>query len=65
MVENDIPTKAIVTPFCLYGFLRMSFGLTNAAQTFQRFIDDVFRELDYVHAYDDDCSIASPDEKLI
>ncbi|KAK4472135.1 hypothetical protein MN116_000433 [Schistosoma mekongi] len=62
MSENDIPKTAIVTPFGLYEFLRMPFGLRNAAQTFQRFIDDVFRGLDYVHAYVDDCLIASPDE---
>ncbi|TNN04773.1 Retrovirus-related Pol polyprotein from transposon 17.6, partial [Schistosoma japonicum] len=63
MAENDIPKTAIVTPFGLYEFLRMPFGLRNAAQTFQRFIDDVFRGLDYVHAYVDDCLIASPDEE--
>ncbi|KAK4471058.1 hypothetical protein MN116_000570 [Schistosoma mekongi] len=40
----------------------MSFGLRNAAQTFQRSIDDVFRRLDYVHAYVDDCLIPSPDK---
>ncbi|KAK4472200.1 hypothetical protein MN116_000504 [Schistosoma mekongi] len=61
MSENDIPITAIVTPFGLYEFLRMPVGLRNAAQTFQRFIDDVFRGLDYVHAYVDDCLIASPD----
>ncbi|TNN05233.1 Transposon Ty3-I Gag-Pol polyprotein, partial [Schistosoma japonicum] len=63
MAKNDIPKTAIVTPFGLYEFLRMPFGLRNAAQTFQRFIDDAFRGLDYVHAYVDDCLIASPDEE--
>ena len=35
----DIPKTAIVTPFGLFKFVHMPFGLRNAAQTFQRFID--------------------------
>ncbi|XP_064465457.1 uncharacterized protein LOC135377013, partial [Ornithodoros turicata] len=45
MAPEDIPKTAIVTPFGLYEFLRMPFGLKNAAQTFQRFIDTVLRGL--------------------
>ncbi|CAH8608971.1 unnamed protein product [Schistosoma mattheei] len=63
MATDDIPKTAIITPFGLYEFLRMPFGLRNAAQTFQRFIDDVFRGLNFVHAYVDDCLIASPDRE--
>ncbi|KAK4467601.1 hypothetical protein MN116_000267 [Schistosoma mekongi] len=62
MSENDVPKTAIVTPFGLYEFLQMPYGLRNGAQIFPRFIDDVFCGLDYVHAYVDDCLIASPDE---
>ena len=42
----------------------MPFGLRNAAQTFQRFIDKVLRGLDFCYAYIDDLLIAShsPDE---
>jgi hypothetical protein len=29
----------------------MSFGLRNAAQTFQRFMDDILRRLDFCFAY--------------
>ena len=36
---DDIPKTAISTPFGLFEFLRMPFGLRNAAQTFQRFIN--------------------------
>ena len=32
-------------PFGLFEFVRMPFGLRNAAQTFQRFIDKDFRDL--------------------
>jgi hypothetical protein len=29
----------------------MSFGVRNATQTFQRLMDDTFRELDFCFAY--------------
>ena len=46
----------ITTPFGLFEFLRVPFGLINAAQSFQRFIDHV---LHFVCAYVDDVLIAS------
>ena len=55
----DIPKTAVTTPFGLFEFLRMPFGLRNAAQTFQRFIDQVLRGLDFSYAYVDDVLIAS------
>lgn len=61
--EADIPKTAITTPFGLYEYTRMSFGLKNAAQTFQRFIDSVIRGLPFVYAYIDDLLIASTNEK--
>ena len=59
---DDIPKTAISTPFGLFEFTRMPFGLRNAAQTFQRFIDEVLRGLDFVYAYIDDLLIASHSE---
>jgi hypothetical protein len=41
----------------------MLFGLRNAAQTFQRFIDEVLRGLPCVYAYIDDLLIASRHEQ--
>ena len=55
----DIPKTAVITPFGLFEFLRMPFGLRNAAQTFQRFIDQVLRGLHFCYAYIDDVLIAS------
>ena len=64
MNAADIAKTAIVTPFGLFEYLRMPFGLKNAAQTFQRFMDSVFRDLPFVYIYLDDILVASnsPDE---
>lgn len=55
----DIPKTAITTPFGLYEFTHMTFGLRNAAQTFQRLIHEVLRGLNFVFPYMDDICIAS------
>lgn len=59
MASRDIEKTALITPFGLFEYLVMPFGLKNAAQTFQRFIDSLFRDLDYVFCYIDDILIAS------
>lgn len=59
---EDIPKTAITTPFGLFEFPFMTFGLRNAAQTFQRFIDEVLRGLDFCYAYIDDIVVASSSE---
>ena len=56
---SDILKMAITTPFSLFEYVRMPFGLRNAAQTFQRFIDEVLRDLQFCYAYIDDILIAS------
>nr|VZI39582.1 unnamed protein product [Spirometra erinaceieuropaei] len=58
---SDVPKTAVTTPFGLFEFTRMPFGLRNATQTFQRFIDQVLRGLDFVYAYIDDLLVASSD----
>ena len=55
----DVHKTAVTTPFGSFEFVRMPFGLRNAAQTFQRFMDEVFRGLDFCYVYIDDLLIAS------
>jgi hypothetical protein len=59
MAAEDIPKTAIITPFGLFEYVFMPFGLKNAAQTFQRLMDRLFRRLPFVFTYLDDNLIAS------
>ncbi|KMQ89105.1 pol polyprotein [Lasius niger] len=60
---DDIPKTAITTPFGLYEFQYMPFGLRNAAQTFQRFINEITSDLEFCYAYIDDILVASNNEE--
>lgn len=63
VAENDIEKTAVITPFGLFEFMRMPFGLRNAAQTFQRFMHHtVLQGLDFLFNYVDDVIIASENE---
>lgn len=57
--DEDIPKTAVTTPFGLFEFPCMPFGLRNAAQTCQRFMDEVLRGLDFAYVYIDDILVAS------
>jgi cleavage and polyadenylation specificity factor subunit 1 len=48
MAEEEIKKTAVSTPFGPFEFVGMPFGLRNATQTFQRFMDTTFRNLDFV-----------------
>jgi len=64
--EESIKKTAIITPFGLFEFLRMPFGLRNAGQTFQRMMDEVMNGLEYTFCYLDDILVASatPEEHV-
>lgn len=57
----DVCKTAISTPFGLYEFPFMNFGLRNAGQTFQRFVDEMLRDLDFCYPYIDDFLVFSRD----
>ena len=56
---NDVHKTAITTPFGLFEYFRMPFGLRNAAQTFQRFMDEILRGFPFAYAYVDDVLVTS------
>lgn len=56
---SSIPKTTIITPFRLYEFTKLQFGLRNAAQTFQRFLHNIFRDLNFCFVYIDDILVAS------
>ena len=56
---GDVAKTAVITHFGLFEFKYMVFGLRNAAQTFQRFMDDTVKGLDFVFPYLDDVLVAS------
>lgn len=59
VAEEDVQKTAVTTPFDLFEFTAMLFYLKNTAQTFQRFMNSIFQNLDYVYCYVDDILIAS------
>ena len=62
MNPSDIEKTALATPFGLFEWLYMPFGLRNASATLQRYLDQIFRDLDCVFIYIDDILIFSGDE---
>lgn len=55
---------AIKTPFGLFQLKRMSFGLRNATQAFQRFVNEVCRGLDFLFEDIDDILVAFKNENI-
>ena len=63
VAAKDIKKTAIVTPFGLWEYVRMPFGLKNAAQRFQRLMDKILDGLPWAFVYLDDVLVASKSEK--
>ena len=60
MHPGDVPKTAVITPFGLFEWLRMPFGVRNAANTFQRMMDRALQGLPFAFVYLDDILVASP-----
>jgi hypothetical protein len=56
---DDVQKTAITTPFGLFEFPFMCFGLRNATQTFQRFMDEILRGFNFCFSYTDDIRVYS------
>ncbi|GFU61453.1 transposon Tf2-6 polyprotein [Trichonephila clavipes] len=54
IAECDIPKTAVTTPWDLYEYTHLCFGLVNAPQTFMRFMHEVLRGLPFCFVYLDD-----------
>ena len=56
---EDIQKTAITTTFVLFEFPFISVGSRNAAQSFQSFMDEILKDLDFCFAYIDDILVFS------
>ena len=63
VAPEDVEKTAVITPFGLYEYVMMSFGLNIAAQTMQRVMDNITRDLPFVTVYIDDILIASSSDE--
>ena len=59
MNKNSIPKTAVITPFGLFEWTKMPFGLMKSGCTFQTVIHDVLRDLPYLFIYIDDILVCS------
>ena len=63
MAPEDVEKTAIITPFGLFEFLRMPFGLRNSGQSFQQFMDEVAEGLENLFIFMDDRLLASKNKE--
>ena len=60
MASEDIPKTVIGTPFGMFEFLRLPFGLKNKRNTFQRMMDQIIGNWPYCFAYTNHIFVFSP-----
>ncbi|GFU00154.1 retrovirus-related Pol polyprotein from transposon 297 [Nephila pilipes] len=60
--EEEIPKTAVTTPFGIFEFLYMPFGLSKAATPLEIFSHHVLRGMDFCVPYFDDVLVSSEDE---
>ena len=57
MSKGDIPKMAVITPFGLFEWIRMPFGLRNAGCMFQRMVDQTLGDISHCFVYTDDLPV--------
>ena len=63
-IKTEDQLKACVnTPWGLYKFQRMAFGLKNAPASFQAFAEEVLADIEDIYIYLDDVLVFSPDHQ--
>ena len=63
LAEEDREKTAVITPFGLFEYNVMTFGLRNAGQTFQRYINSALGDMKCAFVFLDDILIASDNEE--
>ena len=63
LAPEDRVKTAINTPLGKFQFCRLAMGLKNASQAFQRLMDSILGDLEFVFVYIDDILIASKDRE--
>jgi hypothetical protein len=63
MDQASVQKTAVNTPFGLFEYNRMPYGLCNASQTFQRQMNELFGQLAFVFVYIDDILVFSNNER--
>jgi len=63
MDPSSVPLTAVTTPFGLFEYLYMPFGLRNASATFQRHMDNILQGMTNALAYVDDIVVFSANEE--
>ena len=61
MSQDDIQKTVIVTPFGMFKFLCLPFGLRNDGNTFQKMMDQTLCDLPFYFVYVKNILIFSPD----
>lgn len=59
VAPEDVHKTAIITPFGLFEFPQMNFGMRGAGQSYQRFMNLVLHDFDFTFCYLDDILIKS------
>ena len=59
VAAKDVQKTAVITPFGLFEFRWMPFGLKNAGQSFQCFMDQVLAGIPHIFVFRDDMLVAS------